>query len=245
MESSWLHVRRLPKRGITVQDIEIAVESFLPFSVKILRVVLLHGHGQALLHLDSDEKGIEEFLNALPGLNSSERLLHVSGWTNPWILQRGRPRIDPLVNTETFQPQYRSVALGRGWDVYDTSIIAVEVERALNRIVRQIVHEDNIERTKLRREIKRKFQQDMKLIDMKSRRHGGLSTINDLDRGKICWEYVRQGGRRMCSQSSTCFEKRLLHVFLPVKTLPSHMRVFVLDDSFPLSREASDGTIVY
>jgi hypothetical protein len=252
VNSSWLHIRKIPKKGISAKDIELSLHSsFESLSVNILRIVLLHGRGQALVHIDSDDKAIEELFKLLPASSPEERLLVVDGWSNPLILQRGKPRINSSLVPEANSLINRSyVALEVGWNVNDMKIITMEVNRALKRIVRQIVHEDNVNRETHRRENKRKFREDMRLIDMK-RHHGtNLSTDDEegtqsasatmnMNRTNICWEYVRQGGRRMCCESSPCIAKGLLHVLLPVSELPSHLRAFVLDDSFPLSREVS------
>ena len=123
--SSWLFIRKLPKR-VSVPQLELCVGSI----ATVVKVVLMHGHGKALVETASldDAQAVLEYAATKGGLQHPD-------WPKAALVAPGAPRAG-----DTGAPAATPVKAE--WDMTDPKVIEREVTRCLNSIVRDLVTAD-------------------------------------------------------------------------------------------------------
>ena len=234
----WLHVRfkKLPKKGSTLcnQALRIALISALSEYGEIAKIVILHGRGQAIIEL------------IRPDMDACREL--VDGYRT--LLLENYPSVSVVVAFGKNRDGTREC----GWNLQDPEIIAQEVRRSVEVLIRSVITCDSKRRMREKHELKRRQKCLLKFnindeadCHLNSKVVSSALRAENASRRDICWEFIATGGpgRGWC----TCIldiELGGTNVFplrhdiaKPITELPKRLRIFETKNSFPISREAS------
>lgn len=159
---SWVHLRKLPYRKNASTMLSHQLTEFCLQYVDAVRVVLMHNRGQALIEMTyHDQMQLEIFFDAIrvTSPEKEEFMLLLSGWTCPAVAQLGQPNKTS------------------GWDMTDDTIISTEVARCINKLIKDVVTKDSIERRDFRRRNRLDFKHAMAHIN-RSRFHTHGDTVD-------------------------------------------------------------------